>query len=116
MNPGTTITGLQSLVDKFFQQLEEIIPQPEPTMDDGAVEDSCGTEAAVGKVGLVSGVLPANRSESQQNCAGLGAGWGIQPAGMESIYEPDWRDAEEVSHNTVERERVVAIDHPRYHK
>jgi hypothetical protein len=46
-------------------------------------KDSCGTEAAVGKVGSGSGVLPATRSESQQNCAGLGAEWGIPPAGIQ---------------------------------
>lgn len=56
---------------------------------------SCGTESAVGKVGLGerhgSTCLQgkdghksdtSSRSESQQNCAGLGAEWGIPPAGI----------------------------------
>ena len=36
MNSGMTIQGLESLVDKFFEQLLSTLPQPvEETMDDG---------------------------------------------------------------------------------
>lgn len=49
---------------------------------------SRGTGAAVGKVGLseeasARPLCISRRSESQQNCAGLGAEWGIPPAGKQ---------------------------------
>jgi len=83
----------------------------DPIADDPAVEDpiaedfkdSCGADAAAGKASdgaCVEGLgewhgspcqqgadgdpsAMSSRSESQQNCAGLGAEWGIPPAGID---------------------------------
>jgi len=69
----------------------------QPCMFEGIIQVSCGTESAVGKVGLgerhgrpcLQGKDGrrsdmSSRSETQQSRAGLGAGWGIQPAGIQS--------------------------------
>ena len=80
--------------------VEDAIPD-DPIIEE--LEDSCGADAAAGKASdgaCVEGLgerhgspcqqgadgdpsAMSSRSESQQNCAGLGAEWGIPPAGIQ---------------------------------
>ena len=109
VHTGKTITDLSELVERAEAKagcygLGEASAD-DPVVEDPIVEefeDSCGADAAAGKASdgaCVEGLgerhgsgcqqgkdgdpsAMSSRSESQQNCAGLGAEWGIPPAGI----------------------------------